>query len=247
MRYTLPVALPLTACAGLAGATSRLAVGEWIADAPPQVLEGLGVCPDPVLPRRLVPAEATVRRLLTPHRRRRPGPGGGRMARRPSACEPGRCGRPWTASPCAARPGLGDGRSTCSPRWSTPPGWSCLQLDVGEKTGETRRFQPLLDNVADLAGTLVTSDALHTQREHAAYLLGRRSHHIAIVKEEQRLRPPPQRARTPADYGVLPVGQGHGRARRAPGPPLHLLVPLGLAHAFLAVARRRTCPPPRAG
>jgi len=49
----------------LAGATSLLAVGEWIADAPPQVLEGLGVCPDPVLPRRLVPAEATVRRLLT--------------------------------------------------------------------------------------------------------------------------------------------------------------------------------------
>lgn len=33
-------------------------------DAPPQVLERFGVQPDPVLPRRLVPAEATVRRLL---------------------------------------------------------------------------------------------------------------------------------------------------------------------------------------
>ncbi|WP_234355890.1 transposase family protein [Kitasatospora aureofaciens] len=48
----------------LAGASSLPAVGEWIADAPPHVLERLGVRPDPVLPRRLVPAEATVRRLL---------------------------------------------------------------------------------------------------------------------------------------------------------------------------------------
>ncbi|MDH6145258.1 hypothetical protein P3T35_007313 [Kitasatospora sp. GP30] len=44
--------------------TSLLAVGEWIADAPPHVLERLGVRADPVLPRRLVPSEATVRRLL---------------------------------------------------------------------------------------------------------------------------------------------------------------------------------------
>ncbi|MEU8927378.1 hypothetical protein AB0D10_41765 [Kitasatospora sp. NPDC048545] len=36
------------------------------------------------------------------------------------------------------------------------------QLDVGEKNGETSRFQPLLDSVADLAGMVVTSDALHT-------------------------------------------------------------------------------------
>lgn len=36
---------------------------------------------------------------------------------------------------------------------------------------EDPRFQPLLDTIADLATTVVTSDALHTQREHAAYLL----------------------------------------------------------------------------
>nr|WP_240001033.1 MULTISPECIES: hypothetical protein [unclassified Streptomyces] len=43
------------------------------------------------------------------------------------------------------------------------------QLDVGEKTGEVTCFQPLLDTVADLATTVVSSDALHTQREHATY------------------------------------------------------------------------------
>ncbi|WP_254898030.1 transposase family protein [Kitasatospora sp. NA04385] len=55
--------LALTACAVLAGATSLLAVGEWIADAPAQVRERLGVRPDPLVPERLLPAESTVRRL----------------------------------------------------------------------------------------------------------------------------------------------------------------------------------------
>ncbi|MDH6580299.1 transposase family protein [Kitasatospora sp. MAP5-34] len=64
VRHALAVVLALTACAVLTGATSLLAVGEWIADAPPHVLERLGVRADPVLPRRLVPSEATVRRLL---------------------------------------------------------------------------------------------------------------------------------------------------------------------------------------
>lgn len=43
VRHALAVVLALAACAVLAGATSLLAVGEWIADAPPQVLEQLGV------------------------------------------------------------------------------------------------------------------------------------------------------------------------------------------------------------
>ncbi|MGW0209616.1 hypothetical protein ACWDZ8_28760 [Streptomyces sp. NPDC003233] len=52
MRHTLAVVLALTACAVLAGATSLLAVGEWISDTPPHVLDRLGVRADPVLPRR---------------------------------------------------------------------------------------------------------------------------------------------------------------------------------------------------
>ncbi len=55
------------------------------------------------------------------------------------------------------------------------------QLDVGEKTNEITCFQPLLETLADLAGTVVTSDAMHTQREHADYLLGRGAHYIMIV------------------------------------------------------------------
>ncbi|MFF4517690.1 transposase family protein [Streptomyces mirabilis] len=64
VRHALVVILALTACAVLAGATSLPAVGEWITDAPPSVLERLGVRPDPLSPKRCLPAEATVRRLL---------------------------------------------------------------------------------------------------------------------------------------------------------------------------------------
>ncbi|MFI9809438.1 transposase family protein [Streptomyces sp. NPDC052301] len=64
VRHALAVVLALAACAVPTGATSLLSVGEWIADAPAQVLERLGVHPDPVLPARRLPSESAVRRLL---------------------------------------------------------------------------------------------------------------------------------------------------------------------------------------
>ncbi|MFJ8488818.1 transposase family protein [Streptomyces sp. NPDC094038] len=65
VRLRLAVVLALTACAVPSGATSLPAVGEWIADAPGHVLEQVGADPDPLLPRRALPAETTVRRLPT--------------------------------------------------------------------------------------------------------------------------------------------------------------------------------------
>ncbi|MDX3233917.1 ISAs1 family transposase [Streptomyces sp. ME19-01-6] len=59
-------------------------------------------------------------------------------------------------------------------------------MDVGEKTNEITCFQPLLDTIADLVGVVVTSDAMHTQREHADYLLGRAAHYIVIAKGNQK-------------------------------------------------------------
>jgi hypothetical protein len=40
------------------------------------------------------------------------------------------------------------------------------QADVDHATNEIARFRPLLDRL-DLADTVVTAEALHTQREHA--------------------------------------------------------------------------------
>ncbi|MEW2152106.1 transposase family protein [Streptomyces albidoflavus] len=137
MRHALAVVLALAACAVLAGATSLLAVGEWIADAPPQVLERLGVRPDPVLPRRLVPAETTVCRLLA----------------RVDGDALDRAVGGWLADRCPVGSGLRglsvDGKS---PRGAARArgrkihllaavehntGLVLAQFDVGEKTGET--------------------------------------------------------------------------------------------------------------
>jgi len=57
---------------------------------------------------------------------------------------------------------------------------------TSEKTNEITCFQPLLDTVADLTGTVVTADALHTQRGHADYLTGRGAHYIVIAKGNQK-------------------------------------------------------------
>lgn len=59
----MAVVLALTACAVPPGATSLLAVGEWIADAPAHVLHRLGVGSEPLQPRRTLPSETMVRRL----------------------------------------------------------------------------------------------------------------------------------------------------------------------------------------
>ncbi|WP_338017747.1 transposase family protein [Streptomyces adustus] len=63
VRHPLAVVLALIACAVLSGASSLLTVGEWIADAPADVLRQLGACPDPLIARRALPGETTVRRL----------------------------------------------------------------------------------------------------------------------------------------------------------------------------------------
>jgi predicted transposase YbfD/YdcC len=243
VRHALAVVLALAACAVLAGATSLLAVGEWIADAPPRVLEQLGAQPDPVLPRRLVPAEATVRRL--PARI-----DGDALDRAVGA---------WLADRRPESSGLRglsvDGKSLRGAAKARgrkvhllaalehTSGLVLAQLDVGEKTGETTCFQPLLDIVADLAGTVVTSDALHTQREHAGYLLNRRAHYIAIVKGNQKKL---RKQLKSLPWKEIPLqgrtrGSGHGRSeiRRIKVATVSNLLFPGACQA-VQIKRRRT-------
>ncbi|WP_267886536.1 transposase family protein [Streptomyces sp. WM6386] len=59
VRHPLLTVLALTACAVLAGARSLLAVSEWVADAPAELLERLGTRVDPLFPERSWPAEST--------------------------------------------------------------------------------------------------------------------------------------------------------------------------------------------
>jgi len=62
---------------------------------------------------------------------------------------------------------------------------SSRHADVEAKTNEIPLFTTLLDHV-DLAGTVVTADALHAQRAHAEYLAGQRgAHYLITVKRNQ--------------------------------------------------------------
>ena len=87
------------------------------------------------------------------------------------------------------------------------------QTAVDGKTNEITRFAPLLDQL-DLAGCVVTADALHTQREHAEYLVTeKKADYILVVKGNQpglhaRLRNLPWK-NVPA--AASQRGRGHGR------------------------------------
>ena len=60
------------------------------------------------------------------------------------------------------------------------------QVSIGVKTNEITCFQDLLNTITNLAGVIVTMDALHTQRSHAEYLIKRGAHFIMTVKGNQR-------------------------------------------------------------
>ncbi|MCX5506130.1 ISAs1 family transposase (plasmid) [Streptomyces sp. NBC_00053] len=219
VRHALVVVLALTACAVLAGATSLLAVGEWIADAPPSVLEHLGIRPDPLFPKRCLPAETTVRRLL------------GRIDGDALDQAVGHWLADRRTSTDGQLRGLAvDGKSLRRAARSRGRkihllaacdhvrGLVLAQLDVGEKTNEITCFQPLLETIADLAGVVVTSDAMHTQREHAQYLLGRDAHYIVIVKGNQKklrkqLKSLPWK-QIPLQSRTRDAGHGRGEIRR---------------------------------
>ncbi|MGW3659870.1 ISAs1 family transposase [Streptomyces sp. NPDC005151] len=181
------------------------------------MLEQVGARPDPLLPRRVLPAATTVRRLLA----RIDGDAldravGSRLADR----------RPAATGDADLRGLAVDGKSLRGAAKAEgrkihllaalehTTGLVLSWLDVGEKTNEITCFQPLLDTVAELAQVVVTSDAMHTQREHADYLLGRGAHYIAIVKgNQEKLR----RQLKSLPWKDIPLqgrttGAGHGRS-----------------------------------
>ncbi len=157
-----------------------------MADAPPALLERLAGVVDPLFPKRSWPAESTIRRLPA----------------RIDADALDRAVGAWLADRQTRSGGLRalavDGKSLRGAARAQgrkihllaacdhASGLVLAQLDVGEKTNEITCFQPLLDTLEDLAGTVVTSDAMHTQHDHAVYLLNRQAHYIVIVKRNTK-------------------------------------------------------------
>ena len=176
VRHRMAVILSLAVCAVLAGARSFVAIAEWAADADQATLDGLGVA-------GVVPCESTFRRTLQnldadalddatgawAQQRAAPPPGGRRLV----AVD----GKTLRGSGTAGEPARHLLAALDHAR-----GVVLRQVDVQAKTNEIPMFATLLDRI-DLAGAVVTADAMHAQRAHAEYLTGqRRAHYLMIVK-----------------------------------------------------------------
>ncbi|MBX7264729.1 ISAs1 family transposase [Micromonospora sp. Llam7] len=227
----------------LAGARSAAAVAEWAADAPQPVLAGLGVWRDPLTGRHRAPDESTFRRIL---------------AGVDADALDDTVGRWIIASQAAAdnhrRVYSVDGKTL---RGSGPAGGQVHllavldqhtgavlgQVDVDGKTNELTRFRPLLEPL-DLAGVIVTADALHTHREHAHWLADdKKAAYVFTVKKNQ---PRLYRQLKAIPWAKIPVqdetgNRGHGRydIRRLQVVTCTGTLALDFPHAVQALRIRR--------
>ncbi|WP_369354637.1 ISAs1 family transposase [Streptomyces sp. cg2] len=200
------VSVLLIACSAmLAGARSFAAIGQWACSAPQDTLARLGARTTTVFGTRVAPSAATIRRVL-------------------NAVCPGGLADLLGADPAGADTLAVDGKSARGSRTATSPaahllaamtgtGQTVTQLRVPDKTNEITCFAALLEPF-DLAGVTVTADALHTQREHARFLVeDKKAHYLLLVKANQpgllrQLRSLPWKQATARRYDRE---TGHGR------------------------------------
>jgi len=192
VRHGWASLLTVAAAAVLSGARSLTAIGEWAADASQEVLAALGVRRNARVGRYLPPDEATVRRALR-------------------RVDPEELDRVVCAFLAARRPAPEpepdlldavsvDGKTVRGARDhadvdSRAPhlvaavthgeGIVLAQRQVDDKSNEITAVQPLLGDL-NLAGVVVTADALHTQRAFADWLVtDKQAHYLFIVKANQ--------------------------------------------------------------
>ena len=232
VRHSLTSLLMASVAAVLAGARSFTAIGEWIADAPPQVMAALGIRRDPLTGRFEPPDEATIRRVLEAVDADALDAAVGSWLADRAAGQAAGTGR--------RRAVAVDGKSLRGTRHSAADGQAAhllaaadqrtgavlSQRDVDGKTNEITRFEPLLEDL-DLAGCVITADALHTQRETAEFVVTtKNAHYILIVKKNQ---PGLYATIKNLPWKDIPAGhsqhdQGHGRQecrnlKPPPSPP----------------------------
>lgn len=191
-RYPLTYLLALPMLAMPAGHLDLAAVAEWVGDAPDTLLLTLGAPTDrDGRPRR--PDAKTIGEALAVHgedydrilcaftaavaRTRYRDTHGGPLRRCLHVDGKAQHG--------AARPG---DRTPMLLAARTDNGTIAAQHEVPvDKTNEIRVFRPLLDQLDDttIAGTVVTTDQLHTQREHARYIDGRDAFYVFTVGGNQ--------------------------------------------------------------
>jgi predicted transposase YbfD/YdcC len=247
VRHSLTSLLLAAVAAVLAGARSFTTIGEWAADAPPLVLAALGVRYDPLAQVFRPPDEATFRRVLEAvDAAALEAAVGSWLATGLQAGRPGGPGRRAVAV---------DGKAVRGTRHASADGQArhllaaadqqaravLAQAEVDGKTSEITCFAPLLAPL-DLAGAVVTADALHAQREHAQFLVTvKNAHYILTVKDNQpslhaRLKSLPWR-QVPAGSGARE--KGHGRAGWRTLKVTAVAAGIAFPHAAQAIQIRR--------
>jgi DDE_Tnp_1-associated/Transposase DDE domain len=240
VRHRLVSLLAIAAAAALSGAKSFVAVGKFAAELSQEALARLGARRHPVTGRYVAPHEATLRRAIR-------------------SVDPDQLDRVlggWLAEQTHPAPGHSsdqqlpvvavDGKTLRGARGTDGRqlqlvaamlhghGTVLAQREVDHTTNEITQFRPLLDDL-DLRGMVVTADALHTQADHARYLIqDKHADYLFTVKANQpglqatidRLppdafspsahpdRPWPWPHRAPNDPGERRTPGGHLPARR---------------------------------
>ncbi|MPZ26514.1 MAG: ISAs1 family transposase [Micromonosporaceae bacterium] len=223
VRHRLASLLSVAVCAVLAGARSLTAIGEWAADAPADVLTALGVRADPLTGIMRAPDESTVRRVLVGiDGDALDGAVGAWLAglspmSAPPAIEPPTPRGPWPAIAVDGKTPRGSSNQTTGPIHLLAAMHHTTtavlgQVAVDAKRNEITAFRPLLQPL-ELTRTVITADALHTQREHAEFLVANRAAYLVIVKRNQ---PQLYRQLKALPWRAVPVGdhtrnRGHGR------------------------------------
>ncbi|MGC9668450.1 ISAs1 family transposase [Planosporangium sp. 12N6] len=238
--------LAVAVAAVLAGARSVTAIGEWVADVPATVLAALGVVRDPFTGFHRVPDATTIGRVLADL-------DGDAFDTAVSQWLVG-LHTPPADQPPHRRAYATDGKTL---RGSGPAGSQVhllaavdhhtgavvAQTAVDGKTNEITRFVPLLADL-DLAGAVVTADALHTQREHARWLVEQRNAgYVFVVKKNQ---PTLYHQVKHLPWGKVPIDdevhtRGHGRddIRRLQVVTVARSIGLDFPYAVQAVRVRR--------
>lgn len=146
-------------------------------------------------------------------------------------------------------PGPVTGRGcTCSPSPEHGSGLPLGQVRAETKGHEIAAFRAALDRI-DLAGVVVTADALHTQSAHARYLHRHGGDYVFIVKRNQptlhaQLANLPWRQVPVADHAEA---KGHGRRETRTLQLTSVAAGIVFPHARLAARITRVRTDPRTG
>ncbi len=207
LRHPYVTVLTIALAAIAAGCTSLLAIGEWASHLTQEQLATLKAAR--FKGQYVPPTESTIRRVLQRT--------DAEALDRVLAAWMAEHGRP-EAIACDGKTVRGSGNATTKPRHlvsAVVHGTTAVvaQTAVDEKSNEIPAIYTVLDSL-DLRGTLVTADAMHTQRQFAQYVVEEKhADYVLIAKGNQPTLEADIRALDPDDFSppTETWDKGHGR------------------------------------